>query len=210
MDKNLLVRVRLLNVAIALLLIYSFSNSFIRGYNEGKHSAEIYKTNNVSGSLISVDLRPTDSLRLIPFETKRGTAAYLTIEKANVYLSDSNMPTSKVVADFLIILAALGIIVWLIILTWKITNSLIRGQILISKNIRRVRSVGVLLIVKQVLYIIFQYVDYSYMNSILEVKGYRVVLNLSYSDAIFGLIMLVFAEIMVVANRIREEQELTI
>ena len=210
MDKNLLIRVRVLNVIIALLLIFSFSDGFIQGFSEGWHSAETSEKKNVSIELFFVSLHPTTDLKEIQATTNNGSEAFVTISEASVALHNSPMPISKIVTDAVVVLLALVIIIWMIVLIWRITNSFSRGSLLTVENILRFRSIGILLIAKELLYIAMQYIDLHYLKSVMQVKGYEMVADISYTQIIVGLIMLVFAEILVVANRMREEQELTI
>lgn len=210
MDKSLLLRVRVLNVVIALLLIISFSHNFIQGFEEGWHSAEVGKKKNVSISLFFVSLRPTANLTEIPASTSNGSEAFVTISEANIALHNSSIPTSKTYTDLAVVLLSLGIIIWLIVIIWKTTNSLSRGNVLTHQNIIRMRTIGFLLIAKEAVYIISQYIDLHYLKSVVQLKGYEMALDISYTQIIVGLIMLVLAEVLVLANRIREEQELTI
>jgi hypothetical protein len=210
MDKNLLIRVRVLNIAIALLLIFSFSDGFIRGFKEGWHSAEVGKKKNVTTDLFYVSLRPTTDIKEIPASTNNGSKAYATISEASVTLQNGHMPAGKHAINIAVVVSALSIIVWLIVLIWKITNSLSRGNILNHTNIVRIRTIGLLLIAKEAVYVVSQYIDLHTLKSIVQLKGYEMFVDISYTQFIVGLIMLVFAEVLVVANRICEEQELTI
>lgn len=210
MDKKLLIRVRLLNVAIALLLIASFSTEFVSGFKEGLRSAEVGKQKNVSTELYAVSLHPLANSSELKAETSNGSEALASITEATVVLHNGQKPMGKEVSDTAMIVLTLGIIGWLIILIWKVTASLGRGNVLTRRNIIRVRAIGVLLIAQEVVFIASQYVDLHYLNSVAQVKGYEVVVDLSCTQIVVGLMLLVFAEILAVANRIKEEQELTI
>jgi len=210
MDKSLLLRVRVLNIVIALLLVFSFSHDFIRGFEEGWQSAEVGKKKNVSINLFFVSLRPTADLKEIPASTSNGSAAFVTISEASIALHNSPMPATKTVTDLAVVLLIIGIIIWLIVLIWKTTNSLSRGNVLTHQNIIRMRKIGFLLIAKEAIYIVSQNIDFHFLKSVVQLKGYEMVLDISYTQIIVGLIMLVLAEVLVLANRMREEQELTI
>lgn len=210
MDKKLLIRVRLLNVVIALLLIVSLSTDFVSGFKEGVRSAKLGKQKNASTELYFVSLRPLESRSELKVATTNGSEALATINEATVVLHNSQKPIGKLVSDTTMVVLTLGIIGWLIILIWKITASLGRGNVLTRRNLIRVRAIGILLIVKEAVFIGSQYVDLHYIKSVAQVKGYEMVVDLSCTQIVVGLMLLVFAEILVVANRIKEEQELTI
>lgn len=210
MDKKLLIRVRLLNVAIALLLILSLSSDFVRGFKEGLRSAEVGKQKNVSTELYAVSLRPLANSSELKAETSNGSEALASITEATVVLHNGQKPMGKEVSDTAMIVLTLGIIGGLIILIWKVTASLGRGNVLTRRNIIRVRAIGILLIAQEVVFTASQYVDQHYLRSVAQVKGYEVVVDLSCTQIVVGLMLLVFAEILAVANRIKEEQELTI
>jgi hypothetical protein len=210
MDKNLLIRVRVLNIAIALLLVFSFSDNFIHLFNDTSYSDEAYEKKNVSSDYYFVSLHPTADFQEFPASTNNNSKVFVTFSNAAITLYDSPTSTVRVILDIVMGIAALAILVWLIILIWKITNSLSRGKVLIHDNIIRIRTIGLLLIAKAAIAIASQYIYLYYLKSIVTIKGYEMVADISYTKTIVGLMLLVFAEILVVANRIREEQELTI
>jgi hypothetical protein len=210
MDKNLLIRVRVLNIAIALLLIFSFSDNFIRLFNDTSYSDKAYERQNVSGDYYFISLRPTADFQEFPASTSNHSKVFVTPSSASIALYNSPTSPVRVTLDIAMGAAALGILGWLIVLIWKITNSLSRGKVLIHDNIVRIRTVGLLLIAKAVIAIASQYIYLYYLKSIVTIRGYEMVANISYTKTIVGLMLLVFAEVLVVANRIREEQELTI
>lgn len=210
MDKNLLIRVRVLNIAIALLLIFSFSDNFIRLFNDTSYSDKAYEKQNVSGDYYFVSLRPTANFQEFPASTNNNSKVFVAISNASITLYNSPTSTVRVILDIVMSIAALAILVWLIVLIWKITNSLSRGEVLIHSNIVRIRTIGLLLIAKGVIAIASQYIYLYYLKSIVNIRGYEIVADISYTKTIIGLMLLVFAEVLVVANRIREEQELTI
>ncbi|WP_320054496.1 DUF2975 domain-containing protein [uncultured Acetobacteroides sp.] len=210
MDKKLLIRVRLLNVVIALLLIAPLSTDFVRGFKEGVRAAEGGKQKNVSTELYFVSLRPLTPKSELKAETNNGSEALATITEATVVLHKNQKSLGKEISDAAMVVLTLGIVVWLIILIWKITVSLNWGNLLTRRNIKHLRAIGILLIAKEAVSIASQYVDLHYLRSVAQVKGYEMVVDLSCTQIVIGLMLLVFAEILAVANRIKEEQELTI
>jgi len=117
---------------------------------------------------------------------------------------------NKLLRDMLVMLVGIVIIVWLVVLISKITNSLSKGNLLTAININRIRKVAFLLLAMEMLNIAIQYMDRSYLRSLIQIDGYKLVIDVSYTQIIVSLVLLLFAEVLVVANRIREEQELTI
>jgi len=77
-------------------------------------------------------------------------------------------------------------------------------------NIRRTRIIGILLILKEAIAVVLQYVEAQYLNSAITIEGYRITVEVWSTSLVIGLVMFLFAEILTVANRLREEQELTI
>lgn len=210
MDKYLLLRVRILNVIIALLLIFSFSDDFVRGFRDGFKDAEAEKDATGTISHFYVTLRPTESMKAIDVTTVKGADASMRISEGEVVVQSKEVSINKLLRDMLVMLVGIVIIVWLVVLISKITNSLSKGNLLTAININRIRKVAFLLLAMEMLNIAIQYMDRSYLRSLIQIDGYKLVIDVSYTQIIVSLVLLLFAEVLVVANRIREEQELTI
>lgn len=210
MDKYLLRRVKILNIAIILLLLISFSGNFLKGFIAGWDMAKYQLKENVSASLYQVKLEPTSPTFGMPINNGGSQHGYLSVREGLLMLV--NIPKSHSIATIatVVMFLALAILIYLIVLIWKTTNLIGRGEMMSPKVILRARLIGVLLIVNELLTILLQYVEARYINSTFSIEGYKVVVDYWSVSLVVGLVMLVIAEILTVANRIREEQELTI
>jgi hypothetical protein len=210
MDKNLLLRVKALNIVIALLLIFSFSQNFIRGFQFGWKIGEYKIEHSVEASFHLVTLKLVDGGLGQPIPGNAKTTGILAINEAQLTLINAPYNQYTTFANIFLYSLSIVVLILLIILIWKTTTSFSRGEILTSKNIKRIRGIGLLLLVKEMISIGIQLVEGHYLKHCITIPAYEITVSYWSTSLIVGLLMLVFAEVLVVANRIREEQELTI
>jgi hypothetical protein len=210
MDKNLLLRVKALNIIIALLLIFSFSQTIISGFQSGWKIGEYKIEHSVEASFHLVSLKLVDGGLGQPIAGNQKTSGILAINEAQLTLINAPYNPYSAIANILLCSASLAVLVLLIILIWKTTTAFSRGEILTVKNIRRIRGIGLLILAKGLISVGLRLVEAHYLNHCITIPAYEITVSYWSTTLIIGLMMLVFAEVLVVANRIREEQELTI
>ena len=137
----------------------------------------------------------------------------LDIQKAKV-----SIPVERVKGTFLfyyvtangLLIIVLGI--FLLVIAFKITRSVYRGEVFVSKVSRQMEIAGIVMIIMQLIYstasyfatqLLLKHVDIAYLNiSVDDSKiGYFVIL---------GLILMIFSQIILMGKDLKEEQELTI
>jgi hypothetical protein len=209
-DKRLLRRVRILNIGIIFLLAVSFFGNFAKGFTAGWQMAEYEEKAKVSTSFHVVNLEATNHGIGSPITNNGTIKGGLSISQAMVTLTNPPKSTVASVVRAAFSISTLAIFIILSILIWKTTSSIGRGQMMTAINIRRARIIGILLILKEAIAVVLQYVEAQYLNSAITIEGYRITVEVWSTSLVIGLVMFLFAEILTVANRLREEQELTI
>ena len=137
----------------------------------------------------------------------------LDIQKARV-----SIPTERVKGTFMYyfgfayaaIFIALGIC--LLVITFKITRSVYRGEVFVSKVSRQMETAGIVMVAMQLLYyigariatqLLLKQVDISYLDISVDDS------KISYF-IVLGLILMIFSQIILMGKDLKEEQELTI
>lgn len=210
MDKNLLLRVKALNIIIALLLIFSFSQNFIRGFQFGWKIGEYKVAHSVEASIYRINLKLVDGGIGQPIHGNVKTNGMLAINEAQLTLINAPINPYCTFANVFLYSAAAAVLILLVILIWKTTTAFSRGDIMTSKNIKHIRGIGFLLLIKELISIGLQLVETYYLNHCIKIPAYDITVSYWSTSVIVALLMLVFAEVLAVATRIREEQELTI
>lgn len=210
MDKKLLLRLKIFNILIIALLIVFFVGSFSKGFNAGWSVAEYELKEKVHTSFFVVKLVPTQQGIGNKVNTNNQVKANLTTTEAWLVLT--NAPKSQLVYTLTTALSTLTIILYAIILVivWRTTNAFAKGEMITPKTIRRIRKIGLIILATYIIGLTIGTMEAHYLNSTVSIPGYKVQPEVISSSLIFGLVFLVFAEIMTYANRIREEQEFTI
>lgn len=129
-----------------------------------------------------------------------------------------SIPVERVKGTFLfyyvtangLLIIVLGIC--LLFIAFKITRSVYRGEVFVSKVSRQMETAGIVMIIMQLIYgtasyfavqLLLKHVDISYLNISMDDSkiGYFVIL---------GLILMIFSQIILMGKDLKEEQELTI
>jgi hypothetical protein len=95
---------------------------------------------------------------------------------------------------------------------YKIAHSIVKNDVFQMKNVKRLRRIGYALL------FIFGYISvYGYMTialtrGLIQMEGYNIVFKMTdtYSFLIFGIATLLFAEILQISHKMKEENDLTI
>ena len=129
-----------------------------------------------------------------------------------------SIPVERVKGTFLfyyvtangLLIIVLGIC--LLVIAFKITRSVYRGEVFVSKVSRQMETAGIVMIIMQLIYgtasyfavqLLLKRVNISYLNISMDDSkiGYFVIL---------GLILMIFSQIILMGKDLKEEQELTI
>ncbi|MDR3061341.1 MAG: DUF2975 domain-containing protein, partial [Dysgonamonadaceae bacterium] len=105
------------------------------------------------------------------------------------------------------------IIIYLPVQSFKVVRSIARDDIFDEKNILRIRRIGYSLILMFLIAIFIAFTSMATARYMVSLKDYRVLFPLDSTDIftlIFGILVLIFAEILKIATQIKEEQDLTV
>lgn len=118
---------------------------------------------------------------------------------------------SRVVSG-LLDFAQLAAIVWSIVLFVKLIVAINRSDIFNWRNIRRLRRLGVLLIVGFGCSLLVEYLSLCSLREVLSLQNYDLVLSdmVDITTFVLGLTALIVAEVFAIGLKMKEEQELTI
>lgn len=109
-------------------------------------------------------------------------------------------------------LAHIGVCIWAIILFVRLVISINKSDIFNWKNVRRLRFLGLALIISFCTALLPAYLTYRSVGEVFSVRGYE----LDFSDMVntttlvLGISTLIVAEVFAIGLKMKEEQDLTI
>jgi len=218
-------KIKLYSIILALvyfsLVIYSFYQgleSFQAGFNMGRESAmDISKS---SLEIHHFKVKPVDGAYTYPeliTNTKTGeqikaeTREYAVLMNAP-FSSHSTLSFIIKILQLLFSFVFIFIFFCIPVLFFKTIRSIIKGNILNKGNIRRISALSWLLIGYYLLNLLLYNMGETYITKqLLQLDNYEVVSDYSDMTAlILGIVTLLFAEILKLSLRMKEEQDLTI
>lgn len=119
--------------------------------------------------------------------------------------------TSKVLSGLSQLLNAIAI-VWSIVLFIKIIVAINRSDIFNWRNVRRLRRLGLLLVIGFCCSLLSEYLSLCSLRQVLSLSNYDFILSemVSTTTLVLGLSALIVAEVFAIGLKMKEEQELTI
>ena len=214
-------RLSILTILAGLTYAFLVISSFIDGTDDFKRGLEGARENNMKNSLgksqdyYYLNLKPKiannfpDSL----VNTKDNKEIRL-ISNSVITIESYDLPTSaKWYQAFQILLFFLLLIIYIVIpIQFYRFISLINENIFFEKeNIRLLRWLGFELLIVYFGNVLYNFTDYKINSSLFSFSEYKLVMD--YFDGIwllFGIVVLLIAEILSKALALKEEQELTI
>ena len=185
-----------------------------REMEEGKTNAKLEEVNNMR----TVSLLPkllsewkgeffTDSVR------NEKTGQYVPMAYSNLMVSvPVETPVWQRVAStvmgFLVLVAS----IWALVLFIRIVVSVNRSDIFNWSNVRRLRRLGILLIVVFVCVLLPEYMALCNLREVFSLESYELILSdsVKVTNLLLGLISLIVAEVFAIGLKMKEEQDLTI
>lgn len=103
-------------------------------------------------------------------------------------------------------------VVWALVLFIRIVVAVNRSDIFNWRNVRRLRRLGILLVVTFVCALLPEYLSLCSLREVFSLKAYDLILpdSVSVTTLLLGLIALIVAEVFAIGLKMKEEQELTI
>ena len=162
-------------------------------------------------------LKKSASFPTISIENlKTGKPVDIEVRQFSVQLQKQNEHSLSVYIFFginlLVGFLKLFIVIYIPVQTFKIVKSISRNVIFDTKNIRRIRNLGYTLIILFSVGLLSQYLGSLTVTNMLAFKDYEIISmeikNTSY--LLFGFVSLLFAEILKISLKMKEEQDFTI
>jgi len=227
MDKRLKIISITFGVVYVIIIggvIYNAMADFWFGFKRGFESVQIDKETKTIHSISSLGyfylkLTPTEGSRSFPdvmLNQLDGMPMKVEIENMVVGLSNAKelLPKGTVPIDiimFTMAFFALFLMLFVPVQTFRIVYSITKDKIFNADNIRKLRFIGYALLTFFTADVIFNFLHYWIAARVIQVEGY--VLRMSWDNAtlvLLGLVVLMFAEVLKVSVRMKEEQDLTV
>ena len=161
----------------------------------------------------SAQLERVSNLRTVYSVRNEKTGRYVPMAYTNLMVSvPVETPAWQKVASTLMGLLVLVANVWALVLFIRLVVSVNRSDIFNWRNVRRLRRLGVLLIVGFVCVLLPEYLSLCSLREAFALESYDLILSdsVKITNLLLGLIALIVAEVFAIGLKMKEEQDLTI
>ena len=145
---------------------------------------------------------------------KKGSdiAAYKELMNLKVVNLIPSSMESFVVAKYLLIYLHLGFSLWAVVLFIRLIISINKSDIFNWRNVRRLRRLGMALVVSFCCTFASSYLDFIGIDTVFSLHGYELSLSelVSTTTLVLGLCSLIVGEVFAIGLKMKEEQDLTI
>ena len=220
-------RIKILGILFAFFYFFIIGEniieeipSFVAGFKEGwKEGGRIKENKNISKT-------ETCFLNVVP---KMGQYSFptefLNSTEGNLIKADvSSMVVraeSKILPTWLSITYAIAIflifptfflLLFIPVQAYKTIRSIVKDEIFNMKTITRIRRIGYALLIVFGCTIFTEFILYLVSKQLIDLRDYDIVFSAksNYIFLLFGLVTLLFAEILKISHTMKEEQDLTI
>jgi hypothetical protein len=163
----------------------------------------------------------TPKLKASAFPTSFKNLKDDSIMLANIpkFIVKVNNPEAKplwlsIVSGFRFVIAfiVLGLLIFIPIQVYKITRSIVKNEIFYISTISRLRGIGYSLLILFICYLYDEFVSFLEGKFWISLEEYNIVFSIKENCIflLFGLITLLFAEILKISHSMKVEQDLTI
>lgn len=215
-------RLNILCVIVLLVLSYSvlemtyYVGMGIKlGLEKGFSEAVDKKEKEEMTNLQIVQLMPKDfgGAILIDSVYNEKSGEYVPASYGQMIVSVDTQPgiLSRVVSA-LLLLADYVVIIWAVVLFIRLIVSINRSDIFNWKNVRRLRRLGILLIISFGCTFFSAFLSLHNVEKVFSVSGYSLSMTdmVHITSLVLGLSALIVAEVFAIGLRMKEEQDLTI
>jgi len=227
MDKRLKIISITFGVVYVIIIggvIYNAMADFWLGFKSGFESVQIDKEAKTVTSLSSagyffLKLKPATGLRTFPDVINNqldGMSMKAEIETMVVSLNNAKelLPKGAVIMDvisYIMVFFGLFIMLFVPVQTFRIIHSITKDKIFNTSNILKLRIIGYALLAYYVVDMVIGYLHYWVASHVIQVEGYELRMNWENATLVLlGLVVLMFAEVLKVSVRMKEEQDLTV
>lgn len=216
MEKKTLRRIKLLTGIILLIFFIPSGTEFIRGFSAGWQSVdkEIELTGEKGDHHLRsfiVELRPVSG-REVSRELEEDCFFIPYDESGQLIIPQEQAGSAWWVAILSTLASLVGVIllIWFVVLLFRFFAKLGKRRIMGEENIDSIQLMAYVLGAFSLTHYLMRVIEAIWLNSHLDLEGYRVVLQTPPSSLIIALLLLVAAEILKLGNQLQEEQDLTI
>lgn len=121
-----------------------------------------------------------------------------------------HQPVWMKIGSLIFVLIGMSAYIYLIVRVFVAVPSVANAGLINRKNIRRLRQIGIALLISAVFFYLSQAVDVFFVRQIADLENYRIVYPSVPGELTVALIILLLTEVLKIGNRLQEEQELTI
>jgi hypothetical protein len=233
-DKNLLImdrRLKIISITLGVVYVVCIGGSiynnvtdfwlgFKKGFEQGLYNVETRKMNTLSSvGNFYINLKPENGFRTFPdlmLNQMDGTQMKAEIETMVVELNNvkDHLPKGTVAADiisFFMAFFTLFVMLFVPIQTFRIVHSITKDKIFNADNIRKLRQTGYALLAYFIADFVLNFLHYRIAAQDVRVEGYVLKMNWENTTLVLlGLVVLMFAEVLKVSVKMKEEQDLTV
>lgn len=125
---------------------------------------------------------------------------------------DAHPGTVSRVISTLALMANYVVIIWAVVLFIRLIVSINRSDIFNWKNVRRLRRLGVMLMLSFGCSLLTSFITFYNVKKVFSVPGYQLNMTdtVEITSLVLGISALIVAEVFAIGLRMKEEQELTI
>ena len=183
-----------------------------RGFDRETHKPDPATT-------LSFTVKPVSGESSFPntvLNLKTGESMQNEFSNFRVKIDRAPLPSWLKIARALFLLIAvfplLFTIVFIPVQIYKVIRSIVKDNIFEPRNIKRLRWIGYCLLFIFVVLMLFGFISTVEARTLIHLEDYRIVFRIEeeYYWLLFGLVTLMFAELLKISHSMKEEQELTI
>ena len=207
---------------VGTTFIQSTMPSFIAGFQDGYNETKTEKKRNKETDqteTVFLNVKPAFGMYSFPsLVPNLKTGNPMRTEFSNFYVKTDKtllpawMENTRSIFGLIIAFPFLFVIVFIPIQIYRVIRSIVKNEIFELRNINRLRWIGYCLLFIFVAEMFSNFINTAEARALIRLEDYRIVFRMSeeYYWLLFGLVTLMFAEILKISHSMKEEQELTI
>lgn len=203
-------KIQILACIVALLLVvpivYDMAYGFILGFNSASTDVvnyEAYPT--------GFELTPTQHDGVEYINTNVGEIGYTNFKREVVLFLPQEQTSSAVnIITTIASIAAVLLTIYYSILVFKMMSAVMRQGIMTHVVLKQLRKISYLILAVYLLFTLSTYLPIWYHNQHLQLEGYAIAYPRLSDGFVIAFIFILLTEILNIALRLKEEQDLTI
>lgn len=215
-------RLNILCVIVLLVLSYSVLETtyyvgmgVVTGFRKGFNEAVDKKEKENLGNMQVVQLMPEDLSNVFFTDSvyNEKSGAYVPVSYGQLIVSvDTSQDILSKISSALLSLLNFVVMIWAVVLFIRLIAAINRSDIFNWKNVRRLRSMGTLLVVSFGCSLFGAYLTLHSVEKVFAVPGYSLSMMdmVHITSLVLGLSALIVAEVFAIGLKMKEEQDLTI